>query len=246
MLFLYEVMAINKSKFKAVFVVLFALVMLTGPVLSAEAYLGDRTLKLGMSGYDVLQLQKNLGYLGYQVGTTDSKFGWQTQQAVKNFQWKNGLKVDGIVGKQTATLMINQVSGGQAGRPRTATASRGNLNFSRQDIYDLARIVNGEARGESFTGQVAVAAVVLNRLQSGQFGNTLQDVIFQPWAFTAVNDKQFYLEPNASSYQAVQAALSGSDPSGGALYYWNPRTATSKWIWSRPIINQIGQHVFAN
>ncbi|WP_420795142.1 spore cortex-lytic enzyme [Desulforamulus ferrireducens] len=221
------------------------LTILTVPALHAEAYLGDRTLKYGASGYDVIQLQKNLSYLGYQVGKADGKFGWQTQQAVKNFQWNNGQKVDGIVGRQTASLIIQQVSGGQAVRPRAVTTSRGNLTLSRQDIYDLARVVHGEARGESFLGQVAVAAVVLNRLQSGQFGNTIQDVIFQPWAFTAVHDKQFYLEPDATSYQAVQAALSGADPSDGALYYWNPRTATSKWIWSRPIIKQIGQHVFA-
>ncbi|WP_072915093.1 spore cortex-lytic enzyme [Desulforamulus aeronauticus] len=239
-------MVIYKRKFMVLFVVFSVVAILTVPVLSAEAYLGDRTLKVGISGYDVLQLQKNLGYLGYPVGTADSIYGWQTQQAVKSFQMRNGLTVDGIVGSQTASLLIQQVSGGgQVERPRTTTASRGNLQFSRQDIYDLARVVHGEARGESFAGQVAVAAVVLNRLQSGKFGNTVQDVIFQPWAFTAVNDKQFYLEPNDSSYRAVQEALGGSDPSGGALYYWNPRTATSQWIWSRPIINKIGQHVFA-
>jgi len=220
--------------------------MLVGPVHSAEAYLGDRILELGMEGYDVQQLQKDLGYLGYSVGSIDGVFGWQTYQAVKEFQWRNGIEVDGVVGPQTANMIIRQVSGGQAQRPRTVfTASRGYIPLSRHDLYDLARLVNGEARGESFEGQVAVAAVVLNRLYSGQFGNTIQDVIYQPWAFTAVNDGQFYLEPNASAYQAVAAAVKGWDPTGGALYYWNPVTATSPWVWSRPIINQIGNHVFA-
>ncbi|GAB6157579.1 spore cortex-lytic enzyme [Desulfotomaculum varum] len=218
----------------------------TAPVTEAAAYLGDRTLKLGMSGYDVWQLQKNLGYLGYQVGGLDGKFGWQTFNAVKEFQWRNGLKTDGVVGKKTARAIIAQVSGSQAQRPRAVdVASRGHLQLSRQDIYDLARVVHGEARGESFEGQVAVAAVVLNRLQSGLFGRTVQDVIFQPWAFTAVHDRQFYLTPNESAFRAVNAALTGWDPSGGALYYWNPQTATSRWVWSRPIINKIGNHVFA-
>lgn len=213
----------------------------------AEAYLGDRTLKFGMTGYDVLQLQKNLGYLGYTVGQLDGKYGWQTFNAVKNFQWRNGLKADGVVGENTASTMIAQVSGNQSQRPKTAsTVSRGNLPLSRQDIYDLARVVHGEARGESFEGQVAVAAVVLNRLQSGQFGNSVQDVIFQPWAFTAVHDRQFYLSPDESAYRAVTAAVKGWDPSGGALYYWNPQTATSKWVWSRPIVSTIGRHVFAH
>ncbi|CCO09415.1 spore cortex-lytic enzyme [Desulforamulus hydrothermalis] len=216
------------------------------PVNDAAAYLGDRTLKLGMSGYDVWQLQKNLDYLGYPVGDLDGKFGWQTFNAVKNFQWRNGLKTDGVVGKKTASAIIAQVSGNQAQRPRTAAAaSRSGLQFSRQDIYDLARVVHGEARGESFEGQVAVAAVVLNRLQSGLFGRTVQDVIFQPWAFTAVHDRQFYLTPNESAFRAVNAAIKGWDPTGGALYYWNPQTATSRWVWSRPIVNKIGNHVFA-
>ncbi|AEF94339.1 spore cortex-lytic enzyme [Desulfotomaculum nigrificans CO-1-SRB] len=215
------------------------------PIQNAEAYLGDRTLKLGMEGYDVQQLQRNLGYLGYNVGQVDGYFGWQTWAAVKEFQWRNGLSVDGIVGVATANAIINQVSGGQAQRPRITSASRGYLQLSRQDLYDLARVVYGEARGESFEGQVAVASVVLNRLRSGQFGHTVQDVIFQPWAFTAVHDGQFYLEPDATAFQAVQAALSGWDPTGGALYYWNPVTATSPWVWNRPVVGRIGNHVFA-
>lgn len=117
--------------------------------------------------------------------------------------------------------------------------------LSKQDIYDLARIVHGEARGEPFTGQVAIAAVVLNRMKSDKFGNTVQEIIYEPGAFTAVADGQYYLEPNATAYKAVEAAIKGWDPTGGAIYYWNPATATNKWVWSRPIIHQIGKHVFA-
>ncbi|GAB6180706.1 spore cortex-lytic enzyme [Desulfotomaculum defluvii] len=224
--------------------------LITLPMGQAEAYLGDRTLKYGMQGYDVQQLQKNLNYLGYQSGTTDGKFGWQTLNAVKEFQGSNGLKVDGIVGKATANLLIKQVSGSSTYRPRTTpvaevTTSRGAIPLSRSDLYDLARVVYGEARGESFEGQVAVAAVVLNRVISGQFGRTIRDVIFQPWAFTAVHDGQFYLQPDNSAIRAVDAAVKGWDPTSGALYYWNPKTATSKWIWSRPISLKIGNHVFA-
>lgn len=222
------------------------LLLVLVPAYESEAYLGDRVLKIGIQGYDVTQLQKNLGYLGYDVGKIDGKYGWQTYQKVVEFQLKNGLKADGIVGNATANAIISQVSGDRTQRPRLQTnISRGNLFLSRQDIYDLARVVNGEARGESFEGQVAVASVVLNRLLSGQFGSTIQDVIFQPWAFTAVIDKQFYLEPNESAYAAVNAAVKGWDPTNGAIYYWNPLTATSKWIWSRPIVTQIGDHVFA-
>lgn len=119
------------------------------------------------------------------------------------------------------------------------------LNLSEQEIYALAKVVHGEARGESFTGQVAIAAVVINRINSDKFGKTVLEVIFEPGAFTAVADGQYHLEPDASAFKAVESALQGWDPTGGAIYYWNPHTATSKWVWSRPVINQIGKHVFA-
>ncbi len=118
-------------------------------------------------------------------------------------------------------------------------------NLTAGERYALARLVYGEARGESFSGQVAIAAVVFNRINSGKFGKSILEVIFEPGAFTAVSDGQYYLEPDANAYKAVDSALSGWDPTGGAIYYWNPHTATNKWIWSRPIINQIGKHVFA-
>ncbi|HWP98675.1 MAG TPA: cell wall hydrolase [Syntrophomonadaceae bacterium] len=126
-----------------------------------------------------------------------------------------------------------------------STPSRGGLYFSSQDLNNLARVIYGEARGESFTGKVAVAAVVLNRVLSQDFGNTVSEVIFEPGAFTAVSDGQFYHTPDSASYEAARAALRGWDPTGNALYYWNPKTATNKWIWSRSIITKIGNHVFA-
>lgn len=234
-----------KSK---VLIALIIIILSTSTILLApvetEAYLGDRILNLGIQGYDVKQLQKNLGYLGYAVGQIDGIYGWETVQAVKEFQKNNGLAVDGVVGQQTANAIIKQVS--QPASPRsTASSSRGILPHSNQDIEDLARLVYGEARGEPFEGQVAVAAVVLNRVASNQFGNNVKAVIFEPGAFTAVHDGQFYMQPDNSSYQAVQAALRGWDPTGEALYYWNPATATNKWVWSRTIVTRIGQHVFA-
>ncbi|NLB53364.1 MAG: spore cortex-lytic enzyme [Syntrophomonadaceae bacterium] len=208
------------------------------------AYLGDRVLKQSMRGYDVTQLQKDLTWLGYDTGGTEGIFGPKTLSAVKQFQVNNGLAADGIVGKQTAYAIIHQVSN-PASNIDHISPSRGLLTNARQDLLDLARVIHGEARGEPYNGQVAVAAVVLNRVKAKIFGNTIQEVIHQPGAFTAVSDGQFYLKPNAASFKAAEAALNGWDPTGGALYYWNPVTATSKWVWSRPIITQIGRHVFA-
>jgi len=234
-----------KKKVTAAFMVILLSMstILLAPV-KTEAYLGDRMLNLGIQGYDVKQLQKNLGYLGYAVGQVDGIYGWETMQMVRDFQRNNGLAVDGVVGQETANAVIEQV--GQPPSPRrTAAPSRGVIPYSNQDIEALACLVYGEARGEPFEGQVAVAAVVLNRVDSNQFGKTIGEVIFEPGAFTAVDDGQFYLQPDNSSYQAVQAALRGWDPTGEALYYWNPATATNKWVWTRTIVTRIGQHVFA-
>lgn len=127
---------------------------------------------------------------------------------------------------------------------KSAAPSRSSVN--RSNLDSLARLVYGEARGESFVGQVAVAAVVLNRVESKKFGNTVTAVIFEPGAFTAVSDGQYYLNPDDSAYRAAQAALDGWDPTENAIYYWNPVTATNKWVWSRPITITIGKHVFAH
>lgn len=219
--------------------------MILMPAQNVSAYLGDRTLNEGMAGYDVMQLQRNLGYLGYKVGSVDGVYGGKTTEAVKAFQANNEMNISGEVNKDTANVIINQVSY-TSDEPKTATISAtSDKGLSKQELYDLARVVHGEARGEPFTGQVAVAAVVLNRVESGNFGNSIKEVIYEPGAFTAVADGQYYLEPDSSAFKAVEAAIQGWDPTGGAIYYWNPQTATSKWVWSRPIINQIGKHVFA-
>lgn len=133
----------------------------------------------------------------------------------------------------------------EVGEKSSTLASRGSSNVSQDDLYWLARAVYGEARGESYTGKVAVAAVILNRVQSKEFPDTIKEVIFEPLAFTCVADGQINLQPDNSAIQAARAALAGEDPSGGALYYWNPAKATSKWIWTRTIMKTIGNHVFA-
>lgn len=246
---------INILRSRIIAIIIVAVIIVTVPVQPVLALLGDRTLRMGDQGYDVQQLQRDLGYLGYPVGQADGIYGWNTFQAVKSFQADNGLTVDGVTGKSTAQQLIKQVSkpvntntsAVEAAGNNTVNPSRGGSfwNLSQGDIYDLARLVHGEARGESFEGKVAIVAVVLNRMKSDKFGSNVKQIIYEPGAFTAVSDGQFYLEPDESSYQAVQAALRGWDPTGGAIYYWNPATATNKWVWSRPIINQIGKHVFA-
>lgn len=236
-----NILKYNRSITFVLAVLVFALLVVPVPT-AQSAYLGDRVLKQSMQGYDVQQLQKDLAYLNYNPGPIDSIFGPQTLSAVLRFQLQNGLNADGIVGEQTANALINQVS-----KPvgTTTTVSRGIIDRWGQDLNYLAGAIHGEARGEPYAGKVAVAAVILNRLNTGQFGKTIGEVIFQPGAFTAVSDGQFYLNPDASSYEAAQDALNGWDPTGGAIYYWNPITATNKWVWTRSIITSIGRHVFA-
>jgi N-acetylmuramoyl-L-alanine amidase len=210
----------------------------------AQAQLGDTLLKTGMRGDDVKQLQTHLNYLGYDSGSTDGIFGSKTLAAVKKFQAGNGLTTDGIAGENTMRAILKK-TGGSKIPAASVQPSRGYISAGGQALKLLAQLIYGEARGESFEGQVAVGAVVLNRYYSGEFGNSISSVIFQPGAFTAVSDGQYYLTPDATAYEAAQAALDGWDPSGNAMYYWNPKTATNKWIWSRPVIKTIGRHVFA-
>lgn len=173
-----------------------------------------------------------------KAGDTLFLLSRQYNTTVNAIKSANGLQSDEIrVGQ---TLRMPGVTQG------TTTPSRSqSTSFTQEEIELMARAVYSEARGEPYTGQVAVAAVVLNRLHDADFPNTIRGVIFQPWAFTAVHDGQFWLTPNAQAYQAVRDAINGWDPTGEALYYWNPVTATSKWIWTREIHTQIGKHVFA-
>ncbi|MBQ8909292.1 MAG: spore cortex-lytic enzyme [Clostridia bacterium] len=182
-----------------------------------------------------VKIQTKLKRWGYYSGAVDGIYGNQTRKAVRYFQSKNGLAVDGIVGPKTAAAMGITLSGSKGA---SASTSSSDLNL-------LARCVYAEARGEPYTGQVAVAAVVLNRVKNSAFPNTISGVIYQPWAFTAVNDGQINLTPNSTAYKAAQDALNGWDPTYGCLYYYNPATATSSWIWSRKTVVTIGKHVFA-
>ena len=200
------------------------------------------TLKKGSSGDLVKQVQQKLKNWGYLTGKVDGIFGNATKTAVQKFQRKNGLTADGVVGKKTfdalgikASGSNNNSSGSTNKKPTTST---------NNDTYLLAKCIHGEARGESYTGQVAVGAVILNRVKSSSFPNTISGVIYQKNAFTAVLDGQINLEPDQSSMNAAKDALNGYDPTGGCIYYYNPKTATSKWIFSRPIVTTIGRHVF--
>lgn len=189
----------------------------------------------GSSGSVVKTMQQKLKNWGYYKGSVDGIFGKQTREAVKYFQRKNGLKVDGIVGNQTLKALGMSNS----------SASSSSSSFSDSDLNLLARLIYGEARGESYVGQVAVGAVVMNRIRSASFPNTMAGVIYQSYAFTAVDDGQINLTPDATARRAAQDAMNGWDPSYGALYYYNPATATSAWIFSRKTTVTIGNHVFA-
>lgn len=190
--------------------------------------------KYGSRGSEVTQIQTKLKRWGYYKGNIDGIFGTQTLEAVKYFQRKNGLVVDGIAGKNTLEAM------GIFNSSSSSSSSSSNSS----DLNLLARLIYGEARGESYTGQVAVGAVVLNRVKSSSFPNTISGVIYQSGAFDAVKDGQINLTPNSTAKKAAQDALNGWDPSYGAIYYFNPATATNKWIWSRPVTVTIGNHRF--
>lgn len=183
---------------------------------------------------DTKQVQTVLKKWGYYTGKVDGINGPLTKSAVKRFQKKYGLTQDGIVGPVTAAKMGLSVS-------NYSSSSK----YSNNDLYLLAKLVHSEARGESYTGQVAVAAVCLNRVDDSRFPNTIAGVIYQPWAFTAINDGQFNLEPNQQAYNAARDALNGWDPTNGAVYYYNPRTATSTWIRSTKTVAVIGNHIFS-
>ena len=187
------------------------------------------TYRQGSSGEQVRVIQTKLKNWGYYDGAVDGVFGSQTTQAVKYFQRKNGLTADGIVGP--ATLRALGMAEGWSGGQDTS-------------VELLARVISAEARGEPYRGQVAVGAVILNRVEHPSFPNTIAGVVYQPGAFTCMVDGQFNEPVAESAVRAARDALNGADPSGGAIYYFNPNTATSSWIWSRPLILQIGNHRF--
>ena len=228
-----------KSKRFSVLILSLSVVLLLSVILTSVLAFGEdgviaeaAVLKRGSRGSTVRTVQTKLKNWGYYKGVVDGIYGAQTVSAVKYFQRRNGLYVDGIVGKRTASAMGVNLSSTSSG---STTSS---------DLTLLARVIYGEARGEPYTGQVAVAAVVLNRVRSASFPNTIAGVIYQSGAFDCVADGQINLTPNATAKSAAQDALNGWDPTYGCLYYYNPRTATNKWMLSRPVKLSIGNHAF--
>lgn len=214
----------------ALFLVAIAWIIASDNAMKVEGYNKAVISYYGSSGKEVTQIQQKLKSWGYYKGVVDGKYGYATYSAVRYFQSKNGLKVDGVAGKQTLAAMgIFQT---------TSTPANKDLDL-------LAHIIHGEARGEPYEGMVAIGAVVLNRVRDSRFPNSIPGVIYQPGAFDAVRDGQINLEPGAQSIRAARDAMNGWDPSYGCVYYYNPVTATSKWIWSRPIVVKIGRHNFA-
>ena len=188
---------------------------------------------IGSVGSTVINIQNRLKELGYYQGTVDGIYGQQTFDAVAAFQRSRGLLADGIAGDQTLTAL---------GIPITMPFVPG--IYTDDELYILSSVIYGEGRGEPYVGQVAIGAVVLNRVNSPGFPDSIAGVVYQRGAFDAVADGQINLTPNERAINAAIDALQGEDPTGGALYYWNPRTATSEWIWSIPIRLTIGNHVF--
>lgn len=198
----------------------------------------------GSKGETVRQIQQKLKQWGYMDGAVDGVYGYQTWEAVREFQRKNNLKVDGIAGKQTLEKLGIQVQ--EQTRQQTGAGGGGGEEGAdrNKDVRILAAAIHGEGRGEPYIGQVAIGAVIMNRTRHPSFPNTIAGVVYQPGAFDAVKDGQINLEPGESSLKAARDALNGWDPTDGAIYYWNPVTSTSKWIWSVPITKRIGKHVF--
>ena len=226
----------NLYRMNRILLVAAMLAMLLYPMMAQAA----TVLEVGSRGDDVVKVQKRLIQYDYLDGTADGKFGADTLAAVKLFQRRNGLTVDGKVGPATAAALGVTLSGSSSASSSSSSSSRG----SSSDLNLLARVVHGEARGEPYKGKVAVAAVVLNRVESSSFPNTIAGVVYQSGAFSAVSDGQINLTPDSESIRAAQDALNGWDPTGGCLYYYNPNTATDSWIRTRTVKTVIGRHYF--
>lgn len=209
-------------------------VMVTAAALSLSV--SGQTYRRGSSGDGVRTIQEKLKRWGYYTGTVDGIYGSKTVAAIKSFQQKNGLAVDGICGANTLKAL-----GISTGSSSASASSAGR----EDDVYLLAKMISAESRGEPYIGQVAVGAVILNRVKHPSFPNTIAGVLYQPGAFTALTDGQFNFEPEDQCKKAARDAMNGWDPSGGAIYYYNPDKSTSAWIFSRETIAVIGKHVFA-
>ncbi len=196
---------------------------------------GQENIFWGSRGEEVKTVQSKLKRWGYYNGQIDGVYGYKTYLAIRKLQKKTGLKADGIVGVATRKAL---------GMPVASKAASKGITRS-DDIYLLSRAITGEARGEPYVGQVAVGAVILNRTKDSRFPHSIAGVVYQPGAFTAVDDGQINMKPTQDSIKAAKDAMNGWDPSGGAVYYWNPATATSKWIWSLKPTLKIGKHWFS-
>ena len=219
------------KKYKSIIkIILFILIMILFVVKIPRSY---SLSQYGSRGEEVKQIQTKLKNWGYYSGSVDGVYGSKTFEAVKNFQKKNGLTADGIVGTKTlAALGIN------------TSSSSGSKSSNNSDLNLLSHLVYGEARGEPYTGMVAVAATVMNRVSDSRFPNSVAGVIYQSGAYTCVSDGQINLQYDNNAKKAAQDAINGWDPTYGCIYYFNPNTATSKWIWSRPQVLRIGKHIF--
>ncbi len=207
-------------------------------VLLAVAAFAPQThaaLQKGSSGNDVTAVQKKLKQWGYYTGAIDGIYGSGTEAAVRYFQRRNGLTPDGVVGSATAAA-LGLTLGGSSGSSGSASSSR--------EVNLLAACIHGEARGEPYSGQVAIGAVILNRVRSSKFPSSIAGVIYQSGAFDAVSDGQINLPPGDTATRAARDAMNGWDPTGGCLYYYNPATATNRWMLSKPVSVRIGKHVF--
>lgn len=231
------------SKSRKFLIVLSAICLALVLTLSAFSYMGINPLsesnsvltlsKLGSRGDEVRRIQKKLKSLGYYKGAVDGVYGTGTQKAVRDFQKSCGIEADGIAGPKTIRYLGLEGSTGTSG-------------YSSSDITLLAKLIAAEARGESYTGQVAVGAVVLNRVSHPSFPDTIAGVIYQKGAFSCINDSNWSVSPTATSMKAAQDCINGWDPSGGAVYYFNPKKTNDKFMHSRPVITVIGNHHFCS
>ena len=216
-----------------------------------ELAIETAVLRQGSTGAEVKEVQRRLKNWGYYTGAVDGIFGAGTKKAVIAFQKKNGLTADGVVGKATYAALgmndsYNALQGGNSSSSNSSSPSNSaSSNYTSSDLYLLAKCIYAEGRGESYTGQVAIGAVIMNRVKSKSFPNTISGVIYQKGAFTAVTDGQINLEPDQTAYNAARDAMNGWDPTYGCLYYYNPAVATSSWIFGRKTVTVIGKHVFA-
>lgn len=216
----------NNKLIKYSMSVLFLIMIAIGMPTQQAAAAKPATLKVGSTDADVPDLQYRLKTMGYFNSTITSYFGSATFDSLIKFQKEHGLTADGIAGSNTWTVLKS-------------------VSVNQAELDMLAKIIYAESRGEPYEGQVAVGAVVMNRVEASGFPDSVEEVIEQPRAFTAVDDGQYKLKPDSRAYQAAEEAVKGNDPTDGALYYFNPETATSKWIWTRTQTGKIGRHVFA-